>query len=139
MFWDTVKGHELADAMYWYFRNNTEEWEEYSILIENEPLSEIHKLLQNFRSASLGVGSPDGWLWAITMLAALDSRAFWNASLGWTMEQSIVPCDTSRTLTDLYFVSNDRRNTYSSVNASMWNTSRSILHMSCGLFNVSSG
>lgn len=46
MFWDTVKGQNLADAMWWYFRNNTDEWEEYSILIENEPLSEIHKLLQ---------------------------------------------------------------------------------------------
>ena len=46
----------------------------------------------------LGVGSPEGWLWATIRAAAEMTTASLKTSRGWTMEEDRSPMETVRTV-----------------------------------------
>ena len=56
------------------------------------------------RSSPLGVGSPLGWLCAMTNAAAFDKQAALKTSRGWTRDASRVPTETTWTPISLRFV-----------------------------------
>ena len=67
------------------------------------------------RSASLGAGSPLGWLWRSTMWTAPYSSAFRKISLGDTSELVAVPTEMISSPKRLLFASNMDNNSFSFV------------------------